>query len=93
MIKNKKAFTPHYPVKEILDGKLFGKAIFECLQNNDPEGVIEVISGYLEVLNKSRSAKRVELPHSTLYDALKRKNPTIKTLAKLVHASTLDTRK
>lgn len=89
----KKAFIRHHPVKEILDGKLFGRAIFECLQNNDPDGFIEIISGYLEVLNKSQSTTETKPSRSTLYDSLKNKNPTIKTLAKLVHASTLDMRK
>lgn len=84
---------PYSPTQEILKGDLTAKAIMECLLNNDPEGVIEVISTYLEVLNKVKSAQRVDLPRSTLYHSLKMKNPTIKTLAKLMHATTLENAK
>ncbi len=61
-----------------------GKAIMECLENNDPEGVMEVISIYLEALNKSKISKDNALHRQTMYSALKHKNPTIKTLAKLM---------
>lgn len=66
----------------------------ECLQNNDPEGVIEVISIHLKALNQVKEATQPELPRSTVYHSLyKSKNPTIKTLAKLVHASILELKK
>lgn len=90
--KNKKLkvhskLIPYSPTEEILDEKLMGAAIVECLQNNDPEGVIEIISTYLEVLNKVKLARKTDIPRSTLYHSLKHKNPTIKTLARLVHAA------
>ncbi len=85
--------TPYSPRQEILQGDLVARAILECLLNNDPKGVIEAISTYLEVLNKEKSAKRVNLPKSTMYHSLKMKNPTIKTLAKLMHTTRLDTAK
>ncbi len=81
------------PTERLLDENFLGKVIFECLKDNDPEGVIEVISTYLETLNKVQSAQHVNLSRSTLYHSLKGKNPTLKTLAKLMHASTLDMRK
>lgn len=80
---------PYSPTAELLDENFIGKAILECLKNNDSEGVIEVISIYLNTLNKTST--RDLIPRSTLYHALKHKNPTIKTLAKLVHSSTLNT--
>ena len=56
--------------------------ILECLQNNDPDGVMEIIAIYLEALNKAKLRQEANLPRSTLYSTLKHRNPTIKTLAK-----------
>lgn len=90
---NKNKLIPYSPTKEILNEDFIGKAILECLKNNDSQGVIEVISTYLNTMNKIKSAKIASLPRSTLYHSLKGKNPTIKTLAKLIHASTLELKK
>ncbi len=87
---DRKKLIAYNPTKNLLDENFIGKAILECLKNNDSEGVIEVISIYLNTVNKVRASNKVSLPLSTLYHTLKRKNPTIKTLAKLVHSSTLD---
>lgn len=90
---NLEKLIPYSPTAELADENFIGKAIVECLKNNDPEGVIEIIAIHLEALNKLQSAKQASLPRSTMYHSMRSKNPTIKTLAKLVHASTLDTRK
>lgn len=71
--------------EKMLDDKFIGEAIWECLKNNDPQGVLEVIESHLEIVNKVKAAQSVDLPRATLYNALKGKNPTIKTLAKLVN--------
>lgn len=81
------------PTDELMDENFLGRAIIECLKDNDPEGVIEIISTYLETANKLQSAQHVSLSRSTMYHSLKGKNPTLKTLAKLMHASSLDMRK
>lgn len=88
-LKNKSKLISYSPTKELLDEDFIGKGILECLKNNDPEGVIEILSIYLTTLNKMRYAQEADIPRSTLYSSLKQKNPTIKTLAKLVYASTL----
>jgi probable addiction module antidote protein len=75
------------PTKEILDSDNLAKAVAECLLNNDPEGVLEVIQIYLETVNMTKVAKKSSLSRATLYHSLKNKNPTIKTLAKLIHAT------
>jgi len=64
-----------------------GKAIVECLENNDPEGVMEVIAIYLEAVNKTKLTDTHGIHRQTIYSALKHRNPTIKTLAKIMHAS------
>lgn len=79
------------PVKEIsaterlMDESFIASAVWECLKNNDPEGVVEIIQTHLEVVNKIKAAKENELPRATLYHAFKGKNPTIRTLAKMVN--------
>lgn len=77
----------HDPSEYLTDQNNLGKAIVECLENNDPEGVMEVIAIHLEAVNKSKLSKNNELHRQTLYSALKGRNPTIKTLAKIMHAS------
>ncbi len=74
------------PREELLDEELIGRAIWECLKDGDSEGVIEVIRIHLEAVNKTQIAKESEMARSTMYHTLKSKNPTVKTLAKLVHA-------
>ena len=74
------------PREELLDEELIGRAVWECLKEGDSEGVIEVIRAYLEAVNKTEIARESAMARSTMYHTLKSKNPTIKTLAKLVHA-------
>ncbi len=74
------------PTKALLDEDRIGRAIWECLKNEDIEGVIEVISIHLEAVNKSQRIKEAKIPKTTFYHSLRSKNPTLKTLAKLIHA-------
>ena len=74
------------PTISLLDEDRIGRAIWECLKEGDPEGVIEIIRIHLEAVNKTQLSKDANLPKTTLYYSLKSKNPTIKTLAKLIHA-------
>lgn len=76
----------HNPLDYLSNPENIGRAIVECLENNDPEGVMEVIAIYLEATNKTKLSKDSELHRQTVYSALKHKNPTIKTLAKLMHS-------
>lgn len=76
------------PTRELLDEKLIAQAIWECLKDNDPEGVIEIIQIHLAARNKSQFVKEAEMARSTFYNSLKGKNPQLRTLAKLIHAYT-----
>lgn len=87
-IEDFEGIQAYSPTKRLLDKNFVGAAILECLSNNDPEGVMEVLEMYLDTLNKTQTAKQTHLPRSTLYHSLKKRNPTVKTLAKLVYAST-----
>lgn len=73
------------PTDSLLDERI-GRAIWECLKNGDSEGVVEVIQIHLQAYNKTQLAKDAHLPKTTLYHSFRSKNPTIRTLAKLVHA-------
>ena len=84
-LKKDASLIEYSPTKELLDEEFIALAIWECLKNNDPEGVVEVIQAHLSAVNKARAAKEVLLPRSSMYNALKGKNPTVKTLAKLVN--------
>ncbi len=75
------------PMKNLLDTNKMGAAIMECLLENDTEGVLEIIEGYLYAINKTQFLKEAKIPRSTAYNFFKRRNPTIKTLAKIMHAS------
>ena len=83
-----KGLSRIHPLNNLVDPQQTALAILECLQNNDPKGAMEMVSIYLEALNKSKLQKETELPKSTMYSALKHKNPTIKTLAKIMYSST-----
>ena len=74
------------PTHALLDEDRIGRAIWECLKEGDSEGVIEIIQIHLEAVNKTQLAKEADLPKTTLYHSFRSKNPTIKALAKLVHA-------
>jgi len=74
------------PIANLLDPNLIGSAIMQCLIQNDPEGVMDIIEDHLYALNKSKFLGEADVPRSTMYQLLKRKNPTIKTLAKVVYA-------
>jgi DNA-binding phage protein len=76
----------HNPLKSLLNEKLIAQAFWECLKSNDPEGAMEVLSAHLSALNKVHLAEEIDLPRSTVYYALKNKNPTLRTVAKLIHS-------
>lgn len=78
-VKVKKFDPDKYLSKDFI-----GSAIMECLINNDPEGVVELIEIYLEEHNTVEFLKKAHVSRSTVYQAFKHKNPTIKTLAKIV---------
>lgn len=88
MIKFKKTPHKYNPMKDLLDEQLISKAVWECLKDNDPDGVIEILDAHFRAKNKSKLAREHHLPRTTLYHAFKSKNPTLHTLAKLVHATT-----
>lgn len=76
-----------HPLKELSDPNQTAAAVFECLMNNDPKGAMEMIEMYLDAVNKTNLMKETNLPKSTMYSALRHRNPTIKTLAKIMSSA------
>ncbi|HSW70645.1 MAG TPA: hypothetical protein VLH77_01545, partial [Gammaproteobacteria bacterium] len=91
--KKKVTPIPYSPTQEILDGDLIGKAIIECLGNNDPEGVIEMISIYLETLNQVKTLSKTHKTQNIVSSSLRTKDLTIKNLAKIVSTTVQAARK
>ncbi|NGX30219.1 MAG: hypothetical protein K940chlam4_01063 [Candidatus Anoxychlamydiales bacterium] len=76
------------PNKYFKNEQLVGKGLLKALEDNDPEAFIEILDAYLKV-NRTQVAKKAKLTRSTVQGALSTKtNPTIRTLAKIVHYAT-----
>ncbi|MGD0665142.1 MAG: hypothetical protein ABSA17_05380 [Rhabdochlamydiaceae bacterium] len=73
------------PTEELLNEDLICRALWECLKEGDAEGFMEVIETYLTTYNRTHLAKKASLARSTVYH-LRTGNPTVKTVAKVVHA-------
>ena len=63
------------PLKRLLDPKFV------------PKGAMEVLETYVWAQNRQRFARLAKTSRSTLYNAFEAKNPTIKTIAKVVHTA------
>ena len=85
-IKKNVGIVEYSPTEKLLDENLISRAIWECLKDNDPQGIMEIIEAHIAALNKAHLAKKANIARSTLYQGLKAKNPTIATLAKLINA-------
>ena len=72
------------PTVHLADENFIALAIWDCLKDNDPEGVIEIIEAHLEAVNKLQFSKDSEIPRSTLYYLSKSRNPTLRTLARTI---------
>lgn len=68
------------------------KALLECLIDNDTETYMEILDAYLCV-NRTQVAQKAKLTRATITQAFsKRGNPTLRTIAKIVHEATVSKR-
>jgi len=88
VLKDEKGLKDYNPVANLLDTKKMGAAVMECLIENDTEGALEILENYLYAVDRTQFLKDAKIPRSTAYNVFKRRNPTIKTLAKIMYAST-----
>lgn len=88
--KIKKTKTASWqPEDSFMDHQKVGAALLECLIDNDTETFIEILESFLRI-NKLQTAKGANLSRSTVQLAFSKSgNPTLKTLAKIVHESSL----
>lgn len=71
-----------------LDTQKVGSALLACLMENDAETFMEILDAYLRI-NRLQVAKKAKLSRATVQQALAPGgNPTLKTLAKIVHEAT-----
>lgn len=76
------------PTAELANHGFIAQVIWECLKNNDPEGVMEALRTFIEAHNKLQLCKIEHLAISTLHEALQPgANPTLITLCKLIHGA------
>lgn len=87
-LENFKGAKKVNPLDYLTNEENVGLAILDCLKNNDPEGVMEIVGIYLQAVNKAKLLEEGEISKSTLYHSLRSRNPTLKTLAKLVNSCT-----
>jgi DNA-binding phage protein len=61
-------------------------AFWQFLRDNEPAEAMDVLATYLEEVNKLKLSKEKSISRSTIYRALRGKNVTIKTIAKVLHS-------
>ena len=84
---NKKHVIQWNPEDTFMDHQKVCAALLECLIDNDTETFIEILDSYLRI-NRLQVSKKAHMARSTVQLALsKNGNPTLKTLAKIVHES------
>lgn len=86
-ITDKVQVTEFKPEKFFKDKKKVAEALLQCLIENDTESYMEILDSYLRV-NRSHIAHEADISRSTVSLAFSKKgNPTLKTIAKIVHES------
>lgn len=87
ILKSKK--TPHVLKHDARDffksHQKVALALLTSLEEDDPEAFLEILDVYLKA-NRTQVAKQADLSRTTVQNALSKKgNPTIRTIAKIVH--------
>jgi probable addiction module antidote protein len=89
ILKNKKGVPSwqHKPSDFFRSHKKVAEALLTCLEENDASAFLEILDAYLNV-NRTKVAKDTKLSRTTIQSALSKEgNPTIRTIAKIVHHS------
>lgn len=88
-ITNKKNISTWNVEDSFSDPSKVGMALLQCLIDNDTKTYIEILESYLRI-NKFQVAKKANVSRSTVQLAFSKSgNPTLKTLAKIVHEAYL----
>lgn len=87
ILKNKKSTrsSEHRPQTFFRSHKKVAEALLQSLEDNDAGAFLEILDAYLQV-NRTKVAEETLLSRTTVQKALsKTGNPTIRTIAKIVH--------
>ncbi len=87
ILKNKKraTTTKHESSEFFKSHNKVAVALLESLEENDAGAFLEILDAYLRV-NRAKIARDTDLSRTTVQKALSRDgNPTIRTIAKIVH--------
>ena len=75
----------HKPSAFFKSHEQVAKALLQSLEENDADAFLEILDAYLKV-NRTKVARETRLSRTTVQNALSKKgNPTIRTIAKIVH--------
>lgn len=86
-----KEFKKYNPEEFFRNRTKVAKALLQCLLEGDAEAYKEILDSFLRV-NRSPVAHKAEISKTTVQNALSAKgNPTLRTVAKIVHYQALDT--
>jgi probable addiction module antidote protein len=84
-LRTKRGLKRFSPDKYFSDSDAVAEALMECLKSGDAEGFKEILSTYLEVVNKVAFAKQAGIPERTLFRMLTPEgNPTLDNIAKVL---------
>jgi DNA-binding phage protein len=87
ILKSKRKASRHRPSAFFKMHEKVAAALLESLEENDADAFLEILDAYLHV-NRTRVAKESNLSRTTVQQAFSKKgNPTIRTIAKIVHSS------
>ena len=91
IVKSKKAKTSleHKSENFFKSHEKVAEALLQSLEENDAGAFLEILDTYLHV-NRTKVAKETSLSRTTVQNALSKKgNPTIRTIAKIVHRAAI----
>lgn len=85
-----KEFKKYNPEEFFKNHTKVAQALLQCLLEGDAEAYKEILDSFLSV-NRARVAHSAKMSRTTVQNALSSKgNPTLRTVAKIVHHQALD---
>ncbi len=89
ILKNKKGLlsVKHKPSDFFKSHEKVAKALLDSLKEGDAAAFLEILDAYLRV-NRTKVSKETKLSRTTVQNVFSKKgNPTIRTIAKIVHCT------
>lgn len=84
-VRKDRDIAPFITGERLRDKDLIVRALLECFEQNDPDGVIEILDAHFSAINKSEFSEKSHISRRTLYDILHgSRNPTLKVLTKCI---------